>query len=139
MSHATPPGAKQPEQLYSRYIDVVNMPWQPTAFPGIEMKILYADPAAGISSILFKMAPGAEVPLHEHTAVEQTYVLSGSLVDDEGVATAGNFVWRPGGNSHVARAPEGAVFLAMFLKPNRFAQGTRFFTESEHRQQTPAA
>jgi anti-sigma factor ChrR (cupin superfamily) len=112
------------------YVDVVNMPWQQTAFPGIEMKVLYADPTTGMSSILFKMAPGAEVPLHEHTALEQTYVLSGALVDDEGVATAGNFVWRPGGNSHIARAPDGAVFLAVFMKPNRFEQGTRFFTES---------
>ena len=99
-------------------------------FPGIEMKILYSDPTTGMSTILFKMAPGAQVPLHKHTAVEQTYMLSGSLMDDEGVAMEGNFVWRPGGNTHVASAPEGAVFLAVFMKPNRFAAGTRFFTEA---------
>jgi anti-sigma factor ChrR (cupin superfamily) len=114
----------------ARYVDVTSMPWQPTAFPGIEMKILYSDPTSGMSTILFKMAPGAQVPLHEHAAVEQTYMLSGALVDEEGVATEGNFVWRPGGNTHVARAPEGAVFLAVFMKPNRFAAGTRFFTEA---------
>ena len=126
-----PLSVRQPDALHSHYIDVMQLPWQPTAFPGIEMKILYADSTTGVSSILFKMAPGAVVPLHEHTAVEQTYVLSGALMDDEGVATAGNFVWRPGGNSHVARAPDSAVFLAIFLKPNRFAHGTRFFTEAE--------
>ena len=121
---------RQTKDVRARYVDVVSMPWQQTSFPGIEMKILYSDPTTGMSTILFKMAPGAQVPLHEHTAVEQTYMLSGSLMDDEGVAMEGNFVWRPGGNTHVASAPEGAVFLAVFMKPNRFAAGTRFFTET---------
>ena len=116
-------------ELSSHYLDLERVPWQPTRFEGIEMKVLYSDPDTGMSTILFRMAPGAVVPLHEHTALEQTYVISGSLEDDEGAATAGNFVWRPGGNRHVARAPKGAVFLSFFLKPNRFDAGTRFFTE----------
>ena len=115
--------------LRSRYVDVVGMSWERTKFPGIEMKVLYTDPASQMSTILFRMAAGAEVPLHEHTAVEQTYVLEGRLIDHEGQCTEGNFVWRPGGNRHVAVAPEGALLLSFFLKPNRFALGQRFFTE----------
>jgi anti-sigma factor ChrR (cupin superfamily) len=114
--------------LRSHLVDAAGQPWQPTDFPGIEMKILYADLASGISTILFRMAPGAEVPLHEHTALEQTYMLEGRLVDHEGECGPGQFVWRPGGNRHIARAPEGAVFVSFFLKPNRFAAGQRFFT-----------
>ncbi|OVZ55452.1 hypothetical protein CDO44_24925 [Pigmentiphaga sp. NML080357] len=124
-----PARATQPADLQSRYVDAAAMPWQPTEFPGIDMKILYADADTGMSTILFRMAPGAVVPLHEHTAVEQTYVLSGRLVDDEGEAGEGGFVWRPGGNVHIARAPEGAVFLSVFMKPNRFFGGAKFFTE----------
>jgi hypothetical protein len=30
-------------------------------------------------------------------------------------------------------APNGAVILGFFLKPNRFARGERFFTEDEAR------
>ena len=33
--------------------------------------------------------------LHEHADLEQTFVLEGSLVDDEGEVTVGNSVWRP--------------------------------------------
>lgn len=113
----------------STYLDAAAMPWEPTKFPGIAMKLLYADPATGFSTMLFRMDPGAEVPLHEHTAVEQTYVLEGSLEDAEGACFAGGFVWRPAGNTHVARAPNGAVFLSVFLKPNHFAAGQKFFTE----------
>lgn len=60
-----------PPELQSHDVAAAAMPWQPTAFPGIEMKVLYSDDE-GRSTILFKMAPGAVVPLHEHTALEQT-------------------------------------------------------------------
>jgi len=114
-------------RLASRFLDVPNMPWEKTKFPGIEIKVLYADDD-GITTALFKLQPGAVVPLHEHTALEQTYVLEGSLEDHEGVCGPGQFVWRPAGNQHEARAPNGALILGFFLKPNRFAYGEKFFT-----------
>ncbi|HET6184943.1 MAG TPA: cupin domain-containing protein [Acetobacteraceae bacterium] len=117
----------------SHYVDVVNMPWQTSQFPGIEHKVLFTDPASGMSTLLFRLAPGAVVPLHEHTGVELTYVLEGSLVDDEGACTAGNFVWRPSGNTHVAHAPNGALLLGVFMRPNHFAEGQKFFTEAPSR------
>jgi len=122
-------GQRLPEELRSHYIDVESMPWQKTDINGIDMRVLYSDPDSGRSTIIFKMQPGAVVPLHEHTALEQTYVLSGSLTDDEGTVTEGNFVWRPAGNTHVAHAPGGALIISFFLKPNRFMAGEKFFTE----------
>lgn len=116
--------------LASHFIDVNGMPWQPTEFEGIEMKVLYKDPDAGRSTILFRMAPGSVVPLHMHTEVEQTLMLEGSLVDEQGACTAGNFVWRPAGNTHVAHSPDGAVFLSVFLKPNKFLDQQPGFAQS---------
>jgi len=113
----------------SVYVDLVSMAWSPSKFPGIETKMLYSDPATGLATLLFRLAPGAVVPLHEHTGVEMTYVLEGSLEDAEGSCTAGNFVWRPAGSTHVAVAPNGAVILGVFMKPNHFAEGQKFFTE----------
>ena len=37
-------------------------------------------------TLLLKLEPGAVVPLHEHTAIEQTYVLEGTFLDEEGTA-----------------------------------------------------
>ena len=113
--------------LRSNLVAASKMAWQPTQFSGIEMKILYSD-GEGRSTILFKMAPGAVVPLHEHTALEQTFMLEGSLEDAEGSCGVGDFVWRPGGNIHAAHAPDGATFLAVFNRPNIFFDGTKFFT-----------
>ena len=116
-------------ELATRYLDVPNMEWEPTKFPGIQIKVLYSDDQ-GMTTALFKLQPGAVVSLHEHTAIEQTYILEGTLEDHEGVCGPGQFCWRPAGNVHEAVAPDGAVILGMFLKPNRFAQGTKFFTET---------
>jgi hypothetical protein len=57
-----------------------------------------------------------------------TYRLEGSLEDAEGRCGAGDFVWRPGGNIHVAHVPDGAMFISIFNRPNRFFDGTKFFT-----------
>src|SRR5436305_14078572 len=88
-------------ELAAHYLDVPNMPWEPTKFPGIQIKVLYYDDN-GITTALFKLAPGAGVPLHEHTALEQTYVLEGTPEDHEGVCGPGRLVWRPAGKQHEA-------------------------------------
>ena len=109
--------------LTSRYVDVDGLPWKPTPCAGIDMKVLLEDKDTGLLTALFRWQPGAELALHEHVEVEQTFVLEGSLVDDEGEVTAGNYVWRPKGNRHIAKSPNGALVLSVFLKPNIFLQG----------------
>ncbi len=109
--------------LASRYVDVGELPWKPTPCPGIDMKVLLEDKATGLLTALFRWRPGSELSLHEHVEVEQTFVIEGSLVDDEGEVTAGNYVWRPKGNRHIAKSPNGALVLSIFLKPNIFLTG----------------
>ena len=106
--------------LSSRYVDVDALPWQETAFVGIRIKVLMTDPDTGLQTVLTEMDPGATLTDHEHTQVEQSWILSGSLVDHEGEAHAGEFVWRPAGSRHTAHAPQGALILGFFLQPNRF-------------------
>ena len=109
--------------LASRYVKVDDLPWKPTPCAGIDMKILLEDKETGLLTALFRWQPGAELTLHEHVEVEQTFVLEGSLEDDEGEVTAGNYVWRPKGNRHIAKSPNGALVLSVFLKPNIFLSG----------------
>lgn len=109
--------------LASRYVEVDSLPWKPTPTPGVDMKILMQDKETGLLTALFRWAPGTALDLHEHVEVEQTWVIEGSIVDDEGEVRAGNFVWRPAGNRHLARSPNGALVLSFFLKPNRFLAG----------------
>ncbi len=69
----------------STYVDVKDVPWQPTRFPGIDWKILMEQKETGLSTVLMRWAPGARLPKHEHVAIEQTYVLEGSFADHAGV------------------------------------------------------
>ncbi len=108
--------------LASRYIEVGDLPWTPSRFPGIDMKILMEDPDSGLLTALFRFQPGARLPLHEHVQLEQSYVLEGSMVDSQGEVTAGNYVWRPAGSRHEVHCPEGALVLGFFLSPNRFLE-----------------
>ena len=123
----------------STFVDVEHMAWTASKFPGVDVKILYQDEATGMLTVLTRMAPGSFIPLHVHTDIEQTYVLEGSLDDEQGSATAGNFVWRPGGNTHLARAPNGCVSISFFTKPNKFFDDVPWFTElAKEKNKSPA-
>ena len=106
--------------LSSRYIDIDALPWEPTRFPGIENKTLMRNPETGLQTVLTRMAPGSVLTDHMHVDIEQTWVLEGSLVDHEGEAKAGSFVYRPPGSRHTASAPNGALLLGIFQRPNTF-------------------
>ena len=124
MTAITPglPGQDGLPPLASRYVDPENLPWEDTPYHGVEMKVLLRDETTGLLTALFRWAPGAVLPLHEHVEIEQTYVLEGRLVDEEGECLAGEFVWRPKGNRHVATAPDGALMISFFLCPNIFLE-----------------
>jgi anti-sigma factor ChrR (cupin superfamily) len=110
----------------SRFVDVAQLPWQPSRFPGVETKTLFIDKETGSVTALIKMAPGARLPDHEHPLAEQSLVLEGELVDDDGRCGAGNFVWRPAGSRHQAWSPGGCLVLGIFQVPNKFfEQGGR--------------
>jgi anti-sigma factor ChrR (cupin superfamily) len=110
------PEGAVPGALASRFVEVEKLPWIQTG-PGNRMKILYHDPESGMLTILAKLEPGAGIPAHLHEDLEQTLVLEGSLVDEEGACAAGNFVVRPKGSRHAPVAPDGCTMLVFFMKP----------------------
>jgi anti-sigma factor ChrR (cupin superfamily) len=107
------------ETVRSTDLDVSKIEWEATRFPGVEIKMLYKGPS-GNQTTLTRMAPGARLPDHRHTGVEQSFVLEGTLVDDDGACTAGNFVHRKPGSVHNAWTPDGCLVLGIFEAPNEF-------------------
>ena len=112
---------KKRPPMASRFIQANSIPWESTRYEGIQTKTLLVEPSSGLLTLLMKMEQGAVLPDHEHVQIEQTWILNGSLVCDEGSCHAGEFVWRPAGSRHKAWAgPEGVTLLGMFLMPNKF-------------------
>src|ERR1700722_9872525 len=52
------------------------------------------NPERGEMTCLLKLEPGAYIPFHKHPEIEQTLVLQGSVQDHEGIAMAGDYIWR---------------------------------------------
>jgi hypothetical protein len=69
---------------HATHVRPATMEWQKTRFPGCEIKTLLFDAQSGLVTVLTRFAPGAVLPDHEHVKIEQTYVLEGRLVDQEG-------------------------------------------------------
>jgi anti-sigma factor ChrR (cupin superfamily) len=63
--------------------------------------------------VLTRYAPGATIPRHRHLGEEQIYVREGSVADDTGTRTNGNYARRPPGCIHTVTSREGALVLAV--------------------------
>ncbi len=90
---------------------------------GCRGKILLRDDQ-GVSTTLARMAPGGEIPHHEHTGLEQTCVIEGGFEDHDGVCGGGEYVWRLAGNRHVARSRNGCPMLVFFESSTSIRRAT---------------
>ena len=119
MDAVTPKGENQTGvEGHSHIVRPAEMEWRPTRFEKVSIKVLYEDPERGEMTCLLKLEPGAYIPFHKHPEIEQSLVLEGSVEDHDGVATAGDYIWRKPDSLHDNRSPNGAVLLAIYGKPN---------------------
>ena len=79
----------------SLFVNASAVPWVERR-PGVFWKTLWEDADGRHKAILMRYEPGATVPRHLHVGDEQIYVLEGSVADDTGVCTAGNYARRLG-------------------------------------------
>lgn len=109
----------------STYVKPSEMAWKPTRFDKVSIKVLYENPERGEMTCLLKLAPGAHIPFHKHPELEQSLVLEGSIEDHDGVAVAGDYIWRKAGSLHDNHSPGGAVIFAVYRKPNIYYGATK--------------
>jgi anti-sigma factor ChrR (cupin superfamily) len=109
----------------STYVKPSEIDWKPTRFEKVSIKVLYEDRERGEMTCLLKLEPGAYIPFHKHPEIEQSLVLEGSVEDHDGLATAGDYVWRKPGSMHDNRSPGGAVLFTVYRKPNIYYDATK--------------
>ena len=119
-------GHLEPTIGASTYVKPQDMEWKPSQFEGIEIKVLYENKAAGEMTCLLRWQPGTTLPFHKHPEMEQSYVISGSFADHDGICRAGEYVWRHSGSMHETYSEEGCTILAIYRKPNIFAKSAGF-------------
>ena len=96
----------------SLYVDVARQPWVERR-AGVHWKVLWEE--GDRRAVLMRYEPGATIPRHRHLGDEQIWVLEGSVVDDTGTCTAGNYARRPPGCVHTVASPKGALVLAVMM------------------------
>jgi anti-sigma factor ChrR (cupin superfamily) len=94
----------------SVYVDVGGRTWEERR-PGVFWKVLWEE--GDRRAVLVRYAAGAVIPRHRHVGEEQIFVLEGSVSDDTGTCTAGNYARRPPGCVHTVRSGPGALVLAI--------------------------
>lgn len=83
--------------------------WKSLA-PGIEVKLLFLDKAAGLKSFLLRAAPGISMPEHHHEADEECLVLEGEFTIDGVTLRAGDYQLAAKGTRHgVSSTATGVV------------------------------
>jgi quercetin dioxygenase-like cupin family protein len=91
---------------------------------GVQQAVAWGDPAKGAHGSFVKFAPGAEAPLHIHTASGRSVVVSGTVViSPEGQKPRelgpGSFFSVPGGTKHTTACKAGAecIIYSEWLGP----------------------
>lgn len=80
--------------------------------PGVFVRILHTDEAAGVQTALWRLDAGARIPAHPHEHDEECFVLEGCLEHRQERYCAGDYMMAPAGSRHATiTSPEGALML----------------------------
>ena len=93
-------------------IDTHGADWQDGG-PGREVLPLYGEDGYPESIRLVRLAPGTEVPEHDHPGGEEVFVLEGGIEDEDGRYGAGDWLRSPAGSRHRVRSEQGCL---MYVK-----------------------
>ncbi len=96
--------------------------WKPLEQPGVGLKLLRADRTSGASTFLVRMEPGARVPLHDHPAGEEIFVVEGEVRIGGERLGPGDYLYTPPDARHAATSEAGCVFLVVLPQPVRVVE-----------------
>ena len=96
--------------------------WTALDFPGVELKVLHTDASTGATVVLTRLAPGATIPRHRHTAADETvYVIEGDFIEDGESFGCGSFFAGRAGTDHGPHtSTNGCIVLTCFSAPLDF-------------------
>ncbi|MBY8965258.1 cupin domain-containing protein [Algiphilus sp. NNCM1] len=92
---------------------VDQLPWVPSALPGIEHKCLYRQPGFRDETWLERWAPGTAIHGRHFPDGAECFVLEGALVDEEGRLEEGAWLRLPMDSRYHAHSPKGCT---LYLK-----------------------
>lgn len=86
--------------------------------PGVEIKMLLVDRDAGFQSFLLRLAPGCQLPTHDHGALEECLLLQGDMLIGDRQYVKGDYHAALSGSRHapISSRNGGLVFIRSELR-----------------------
>ena len=108
--------------MYQTTLDTAALPWLPTGWPGVSMKVLQQEASAGGMTGMMRMEAGSSIPAHSHTHADQAVlVIEGDLVEEGVTYGPGSFLVAKAGTPHGPHGSSGGcVLLSTYFGPPDF-------------------
>ena len=94
--------------------------WMDSGVAGVDMKILFRDKKLHRTTMLLRMAPGAQLPAHHHHDDEQCLVVSGDVRWGELIYREGDFVVMGNATTHPAVSTINGNLLLLVAGHNEY-------------------
>lgn len=99
------------------FFDPATLPWAPWVLEGTWFKLLRVDRKTGGFTMLLKVDPDNEAPVHGHLGAVEAYVLEGEFGYDDDRGGVGSYVYEEAGSIHMPTSPDGTVMFAIAYGP----------------------
>lgn len=99
------------------FFDPSDLPWTEWAMPGTYFKLLNLNDIQGSFSMLLKVDPGLDTPIHKHTAGVEAFVLEGEFGYGTDRGGVGSYIFEAAGSIHAPDSPGGTLMFAVVYGP----------------------
>lgn len=99
------------------FFDTHTLPWTPWVMDGTHFKLLNVDFKTGGFSMLLKVDPDNDAPVHGHLGAVEAFVIEGGFGYEEDAGGPGSYVYESAGSIHQPTSPTGAVMFAIVHGP----------------------
>lgn len=118
LSHSSSSGAAVSARHGRDFVDLAQVPWTPWVMEGTHFKLLAINELSGGFSMLLRVDPGVQAPVHAHLGSAEAYLVEGGFYYEENdPGFTGCYTYERGGSVHQPVSPQGCVMFAVTHGP----------------------
>lgn len=99
------------------FIDPSQINWTPWVMEGTSFKLLAVDERSGGFTMILKVEPGVQSPIHRHTGAIEGIVLDGEFGYCNDRGSVGHYICEHGGAVHAPDTPVGTTMFVVVHGP----------------------
>lgn len=104
-------------QVRPAFFDPKNLPWTPWVIEGTHFKLLNIDKKTGGFTMMLRVDPGNDAPVHGHLGAVEGYVIDGEFGYEKDRGGVGSYFYEEAATRHQPDSPRGAVMFAIAYGP----------------------